>query len=69
MPQLDGTGPEGKGTGKGRKLGQCSPLTDEEKLQNLGKGVGKRRKTGGGQGKGKRLRSGLEKLGRFLSGK
>ena len=69
MPQLDGTGPKGDKTEKGRKLGNCYTISDTEKLQKLGKGEGKRRQSGGGEGKGKRLKSGLEKLGRFLSGK
>ncbi len=60
MPQLDGTGPAGLGSDKGRKLGSCSNATDEEKLQTLGKGMGKRRKSGGGEGKGKRLKSGKQ---------
>ncbi|OPZ97182.1 MAG: hypothetical protein BWY70_01567 [Bacteroidetes bacterium ADurb.Bin408] len=58
MPKLDGSGPEGKGPGTGRKLGKCSKLNNEEKLQKMGKGMGKKRKTGGGQGKGLRLDSG-----------
>lgn len=56
MPKLNGTGPEGKGKGTGRQLGNCSELSDEEKLKQLGKGLGKKRHTGGGQGKGKRLK-------------
>jgi hypothetical protein len=56
MPRLDGTGPEGKGEKTGRKLGECSDLPDEEKLQKLGKGLAKKRHAGGGQGKGKRLK-------------
>ena len=58
MPQLDGTGPEGKGTKTGRRLGECSQTTEEEKLNKLGKGMGKKRKVGCGKGLGKRLRSG-----------
>jgi len=58
MPKLDGTGPEGKGAGTGRKLGKCSKMNDEEKAKHVGKGMGKRRKAGGGQGKGKRGNSG-----------
>jgi len=58
MPKLDGTGPEGKGAGTGRKLGKCAHVPDEEKLKKMGKGMGKRRKTGGGQGKGNRANSG-----------
>ncbi len=58
MPKMDGTGPEGKGSRSGRRLGECGNAYDEEKLQKLGKGMGKARKSGCGQGKGKRLRSG-----------
>lgn len=58
MPKMDGTGPEGKGSRSGRKLGECGNTSDEEKLQKLGKGMGKGRKSGCGEGKGKRLRSG-----------
>jgi hypothetical protein len=60
MPKLDGTGPEGQGTGSGRKLGKCSTATEDEKLQQLGKGMGGKRKSGGGAGLGKRLKSGLK---------
>jgi hypothetical protein len=56
MPKMDGTGPEGKGAETGRKLGDCNQLTDEEKASKLGKGLGKKRHSGGGQGKGKRLK-------------
>lgn len=59
MPKLDGTGPAGEGSQTGRKLGKCSEGTAEEKAKTLGKGMGKKRNSGGGQGKGKRLRSGL----------
>lgn len=58
MPQLNGTGPEGKGRKTGRKLGKCSESSDDEKLEKLGKGMGKRRKAGGGEGKSRRTRSG-----------
>lgn len=58
MPKLDGTGPEGKGSGTGRKLGKCSNKSDEEKLKELGKGMGLKRKSGGGKGKGNRLQEG-----------
>lgn len=57
MPKLDGTGPEGQGPGTGRKLGTCSQAPDEEKLKKLGKGMGKKRQSGGGKGQGKRLKS------------
>ncbi|NQU80502.1 MAG: DUF5320 domain-containing protein [Bacteroidetes bacterium] len=42
MPKLDRTGPEGKGSRSGRKIGKCSNATDEEKLQKLGKGKDKK---------------------------
>lgn len=59
MPQLDGTGPEGKGRKTGRGLGECSQLSEEEKLPQLGKGMGKKRKTDcTDAGEGKRLKSG-----------
>jgi len=60
MPQLDGTGPEKKDSGTGRKLGKCQIVPKEEALEKLGKGMGLRRKAGGGQGRGKRLQSGLK---------
>ena len=57
MPRLDGTGPEGKGRGTGRRLGNCVDLTKEELLEKLGTGEGKRTRSGGGEGDKKRLRS------------
>ncbi|MCX6234110.1 MAG: DUF5320 family protein [Bacteroidetes bacterium] len=61
MPKLDGKGPEGEGSHFGRKLGKCSKTTNDEKIKNLGKGMGKKRHFGGGKGgKGKRLKSGLK---------
>lgn len=56
MPKLNGTGPEGKGARTGRKLGNCEEVPFDELLQKLGKGMGKRRKSGGGDGRGKRLK-------------
>jgi hypothetical protein len=58
MPKLDGTGLDGIGAKTGRRLGECSQTSDNEKLNKLGKGMGKKRKTGCGEGLGKRLRSG-----------
>ncbi|HUX58210.1 MAG TPA: DUF5320 domain-containing protein [Bacteroidales bacterium] len=58
MPQLNGKGPESKGPKTGRGLGLCKKELKEEDLAKLGKGQGKRRKSGGGTGKGKRLQSG-----------
>lgn len=60
MPKLDRTGPDGEGSQTGRKLGKCSTATDEEKLEKLGKGMGKKRKSRGEVGEGKRRRSGLK---------
>ncbi len=60
MPQMNGTGPEGKGSKTGRKLGRCKKTSPEELLSKLGKGLGKHRKSDGGTGKGKRLKSGLK---------
>lgn len=60
MPKLDSRGPEGEGSHSGRNLGECSKTTEEEKLQKLGKGMGKKRNSGGGKGQGKRLKSGLK---------
>jgi hypothetical protein len=59
MPQLDGTGPEKKGTQSGRGLGLCSKVEDNQTIAKIGKGQGLRRKSGGGKGLGKRLKSGL----------
>jgi len=56
MPQMNGTGPEGKGPKTGRGLGRCKNPTPEELNEKLGKGLGKRRKSGGGEGRGKRLK-------------
>lgn len=62
MPKLNSTGPDGKGSGTGRGLGNCKNKSDEEKLHKLGKGIGKKRNSseGNASGKGKRLRSGLK---------
>ena len=56
MPKLNGTGPDGKGPKTGRGLGKCEEKSFEELLQKLGRGLGKRRRSGGGTGKGKRLK-------------
>jgi len=60
MPQMNGTGPEGKGPKTGRALGKCKKNSSGELFSKLGKGLGKRRQSGGGTGKGKRVRSGLK---------
>jgi hypothetical protein len=54
---MNTTGPEGKGSATGRGMGKCKKNTEEEALKKLGKGLGNRRKTGGGAGKGKRLKN------------
>jgi hypothetical protein len=64
MPKLDGTGPDGQGSESGRKLGKCANVDSLEKLHRLGKGMGKRRNSGGGEGQGKRLQSGLKLINR-----
>jgi hypothetical protein len=64
MPQLNHTGPEGKGPRTGRGLGRCrkpaDATTDSEEYQ-MGKGMGLKRKSGGGQGQGRRLKGGNSK--------
>jgi len=60
MPHMDGTGPDKKGTQTGRGLGKCKEVPEKEALEKLGKGMGLRRKSGGGQGQGKRLKNGLQ---------
>jgi len=60
MAQMNGTGPEGKGPKTGRGLGKCKKNSSKEEINKLGKGLGMRRKSGGGTRKGKRLRSGLK---------
>ena len=56
MPHLDHKGPEGKGSGTGRKLGKCKP-SESTDSKEFGKGMGLKRKSGGGEGKGQRLKS------------
>ena len=58
MPHLNGTGPEGQGSKTGRGLGKCKRTPDEEALQRLGKGMGKKRNSTEGHGKARRLKSG-----------
>ena len=55
---MNGTGPEGKGPGTGRMLGKCKEANHDHEAENLGQGMGKRRKAGGGAGLRKRLQSG-----------
>lgn len=60
MARMNNTGPEGKGSLTGRGLGSCKETSEEENSQKLGKGMGLRRKAGGGQGQGKRLKSNIK---------
>jgi hypothetical protein len=55
MPRMDGTGPEKQGEKTGRKLGRCSNEKGKD-IAMFGKGMGKRRNSGGGIGLGKRLK-------------
>jgi hypothetical protein len=57
MPKLNHTGPISDGPKTGRKLGLCHKTGDEQNKPGvLGKGLKKRRHSGGGAGKGKRLK-------------
>ena len=61
MPKMDHTGPEGEGPRTGRRLGRCRQPDDsfaESEKFELGQGMGLRRKSGGGKGKGRRLQAG-----------
>lgn len=60
MPELNGTGPENEGKLTGRSQGKCKKERVSQVSENLGKGMGLRRKSTGGQGKGKRLKSGIK---------
>ncbi len=57
MPHLDNKGPEYLGSKMGRKLGKCEKNdADRKTIGELGKGLGERRHSGGGKGRGKRLK-------------
>lgn len=60
---MDGTGPEHKGTKTGRQLGTCNSENSDMSL--LGKGMAKRRKSGGGNGKGKRIKYDKNELKKY----
>jgi hypothetical protein len=55
---MNSAGPEGQGPITGRGLGKCKQVLSDVEINKLGKGLGKRHKSGGGVGKGKRLQSG-----------
>jgi hypothetical protein len=54
MPNKDGTGPEGKGTLTGRRLGECKTQESSSEDKPQRRGLGNRR--GLGKGKGRRQR-------------
>jgi len=57
MPKLNHTGPLGEGPKTGRILGKCHKTeTENEQHGALGTGMAKRRNSGGGVGKGKRIK-------------
>lgn len=58
MPKLNGKGPEGNGSKSGRGLGKCNKQDNKSLLESLGLGMGLKRKSGGGSGKKRRLKSG-----------
>ncbi|MGZ2372009.1 DUF5320 family protein [Ancylomarina sp. YFZ004] len=61
MAHLDYKGPENLGSKAGRKLGKCRKNEKDIKATGeLGKGKGERRHSGGGKGRGKRLKYNLK---------
>lgn len=60
MAHLNGKGPDEKGPKSGRGLGKCEAASTQTNNAKLGIGLGQRRKSGGGEGKGNRLQSGLK---------
>lgn len=60
MPHLNGKGPEVKGPKTGRKLGKCSKTPEEiVTMGTIGQGMGLKRNSGGGQGKGRRIKNSI----------
>ena len=51
-----------KGEKTGRGMGKCREVGTDEAREKLGTGMGLRRHSGGGQGQGKRLKAGLDKI-------
>ena len=57
MPKLNHTGPLGEGPKTGRLLGKCQKeVSDNDQPGMLGTGMAKRRNSGGGEGKGRRIK-------------
>lgn len=56
MPHLNHKGPVGEGSRTGRGLGLCRKR-DEDDINKLGQGLGLKRRSGGGTGKGMRFKS------------
>lgn len=63
MPGFDRTGPEGKGSQTGRKLGKCNPENNSSDESQIGRGQGRRfgrnKAEGNSSGRGLRNRRGL----------
>ena len=52
MPQMNGTGPHGKGQKTGRGRGRCTNGTQKDTLEKSGRDTwGRKNKSGSGQGK------------------
>ncbi len=63
MPRLNHSGPEGKGSKTGRKLGNCHLTEADMQLKGEpGFGLAERRNSGGGSGKGRRINYNKERL-------
>jgi len=58
MPGMNGTGPEGKGAGTGRRLGKCKEASTTDERENIARGWGRRLRAGLGKGMGRRFRNG-----------
>jgi len=58
MPKMNSKGPESQGAQSGRKMGLCSGNTPS--IEEMGKGMGMRRRKSGGKGKGMRRLAGSQ---------
>ena len=66
MPQMNGSGPDGKGPKTGRGLGNCNQDSSGDLLSKLGIGQGKRRKADGRPGEERKSRFGFFSFSKFL---